>query len=135
MKTAYYQHHMTGEELSVAVAAIKETKMERALRRLPNGWTHSFHDDGSDGYPTYRYKAVPVWGVSIYDENEVQVAYASKPEKGSRTRTPHGELMADGEPAAKRNAARVAVNRFAAAMWGQHPIWAANCYFTETENE
>ena len=112
-----------------SVAAIKETKMERALRLLPRGWTHSFHADGSDGYPTYRY------GVSIYDENEVQVAYASKPEKGSRTRTLHGELMAYGEPSAKRSAARVAVNRFAAAMWGQQPIWPANCYFTETENE
>ena len=125
---------MTTNETTAPVAQSrqsKETKMERAIRLLPEGWTHSFHDEGDDGYPTYRYKTVPVWGVSIYDESENQVAYASKPSKGSRT--PHGEVMAHGAPAAKRNAARVAVNRFAAAMWGQQPAWPADCYFTDDD--
>jgi hypothetical protein len=104
----------------------KETKMQRAMRLLPQGWTHSFHDEGDDGYPTYRYKTVAVWGVSIYDENENEVAFASKPDKGQRR--PNGQLMADGD---KCNAARLAVNRFAAAMWGQQPAWPANCYFSD----
>lgn len=83
--------------------------LAKAELKLPTGWSYRIHDDND------RHEKVKVWGVTVYDENEENIA--------------HGQNNGDGatyvEAGEKRAAARLALNRAMAALWHKQPCWAA----------